>query len=38
MVCPATDKICNDRECKDFGCLEQREDEGEDAKDKDANA
>ena len=35
MICPLTDKICNDPECKENGCVEQREDEGEDVEEKD---
>jgi hypothetical protein len=31
MICPESDKICRDPECKENGCLEQRDDE-EDAK------
>jgi hypothetical protein len=29
MICPETDKICKDPDCRAHGCLEQREDEGE---------
>ena len=32
MICPMDDKICNDQECKENGCVEQAEDEGEEAK------
>jgi hypothetical protein len=31
MICPATDKICKDPECKECGCLLELEEEGEDA-------
>ena len=35
MICPLTDKICNDQECRENGCFEQAEDEGEDVEKKD---
>lgn len=31
MICPETDKICDDPDCKEGGCLQQLEEEGEDA-------
>lgn len=31
MICPETDKICKDPDCKEHGCLQEREEEGEDA-------
>ena len=33
MICPETDKVCKDKECKEHGCLEQREGEEEAKKD-----
>lgn len=29
MICPCTDKICTDPDCKQDGCLIEREEEGE---------
>jgi hypothetical protein len=29
LICPLTDKICTDPDCKESGCLEEKEDEGE---------
>ena len=29
MICPETDKLCTDPDCKQDGCVEQREDDGE---------
>ena len=29
MVCPETDKLCSDPDCRMNGCLEQREEDGE---------
>ena len=37
MICPVTDKICNDPDCKlDGWCLEIADEEGEEIKGKDA--
>lgn len=33
LICPLTDKVCHDTDCKQDGCVEQREEEGEEAKD-----
>jgi hypothetical protein len=38
MICPLTDKICKDPECKQEGCLELVDDEGEESKQKDADS
>ena len=32
MICPFTDKVCADPDCKQDGCLEQREEDGEDGR------
>jgi hypothetical protein len=37
MICPLTDKICTDPECKEDGCLEQEEEDGHEANKKDAD-
>ena len=37
MICPVTDKICKDPDCKQDGCLEIADEEGEEAKGKDAS-
>lgn len=33
MICPLTDKVCNDPECREHGCVDESEAEGEDTKD-----
>jgi hypothetical protein len=30
LICPLTDKLCTDPDCKQDGCIEQPEEEGED--------
>jgi hypothetical protein len=30
MICPVTDKVCKDNDCKECGCLLEQEEEGED--------
>lgn len=32
MVCPMTDRICDDPECRENYCLEQADDDGEESK------
>jgi hypothetical protein len=34
MICPLTGGICNAYECRTDGCLEQREEDGEDLPDE----
>lgn len=29
MICPFDGRFCHEPDCKDFGCLEQRDDDGE---------
>lgn len=29
MICPLSDRICNDPDCKQDGCIEMGEEEGE---------
>jgi hypothetical protein len=36
MICPVTDKICTERDCKEEGCMEQKEEDGEETKETDA--
>ena len=36
MICPCNDKICSDPDCKQDGCIEQREEDGEEEMDGDA--
>ena len=38
MICPVTDRICKDEECKANGCLEQYEEDGHEIKRKDADS
>jgi hypothetical protein len=35
VICPATDKVCKERECKENGCLEERDEDGEEEIKKD---
>ena len=38
MICPCTDKICTDEECRQNGCLEQQDEDGHEIKRKDADS